>query len=60
MKPILKLLETYGVKRLLRNLGLNTVCEEFLGPNIGECFGSGTATFMVMGTHAPVHVAFAT
>ncbi len=30
-------------------LGLNTVCEEANCPNIGECWGRGTATFMVMG-----------
>ncbi len=49
MKPILKLSDTHKVKRLLRSLKLHTVCEESRCPNIGECFGSGTATFMIMG-----------
>lgn len=49
MKPILTLSSTHKVKRLLRNLKLHTVCEESRCPNIGECFGSGTATFMIMG-----------
>ncbi len=39
----------YRVKRLLREQGLHTVCEEASCPNIGECFGHGTATFMIMG-----------
>jgi lipoic acid synthetase len=38
------------VKRLLRDAKLNTVCEEASCPNIGECFGHGTATFMIMGS----------
>ncbi len=37
------------VKQLLREARLNTVCEEASCPNIGECFGKGTATFMVLG-----------
>lgn len=41
--------ETLRVKRLLRELGLHTVCEEAACPNLGECFGHGTATFMIMG-----------
>ncbi|MCS7196059.1 MAG: lipoyl synthase [Aquificaceae bacterium] len=49
MKPLLKLSDTHRIKRLLRSLKLNTVCEESRCPNIGECFGSGTATFMVLG-----------
>ncbi len=49
MKPTLALSKTHGIKRLLRNLKLNTVCEESRCPNIGECFGSGTATFMILG-----------
>ena len=39
----------YEIKALLREQGLHTVCEEASCPNIGECFGHGTATFMVMG-----------
>jgi len=38
-----------GVKRVLREASLHTVCEEASCPNIGECFGKGTATFMVLG-----------
>lgn len=38
-----------GVKEILRDLGLNTVCEEASCPNIGECFQHGTATFLIMG-----------
>jgi len=37
------------VKTTLRDLGLNTVCEEASCPNIGECFSRGTATFLIMG-----------
>ena len=37
------------VKQVLREAGLHTVCEEASCPNIGECFGKGTATFMVLG-----------
>ena len=37
------------IKQKLRKHGLHTVCEEAACPNIGECFGSGTATFMIMG-----------
>ncbi len=37
------------VYRVLRNGGLNTVCEEARCPNIGECFAQKTATFMIMG-----------
>ncbi|MDJ1184776.1 lipoyl synthase [Roseofilum casamattae] len=38
-----------AVKTTLRDLGLNTVCEEASCPNIGECFQAGTATFLIMG-----------
>ena len=37
------------VKQKLRKHKLHTVCEEASCPNIGECFGGGTATFMIMG-----------
>ncbi len=39
----------YDIKKILREHRLNTVCEEASCPNIGECFGKGTATFMIMG-----------
>jgi lipoic acid synthetase len=38
-----------GLKKILREQNLYTVCEEAACPNIGECFGHGTATFMIMG-----------
>jgi lipoyl synthase len=38
-----------SVKEILRDLNLNTVCEEASCPNIGECFHAGTATFLIMG-----------
>lgn len=37
------------LKRVLREMRLHTVCEEAACPNLGECFGHGTATFMIMG-----------
>ncbi len=39
----------YDIKRILREHRLHTVCEEASCPNIGECFGKGTATFMILG-----------
>jgi lipoic acid synthetase len=39
----------HEIKQILREHRLHTVCEEASCPNIGECFGSGTATFMIMG-----------
>jgi lipoic acid synthetase len=39
----------HAIKRILREHRLHTVCEEASCPNIGECFGKGTATFMIMG-----------
>ena len=37
------------IKSILREHRLHTVCEEASCPNIGECFGKGTATFMILG-----------
>jgi lipoic acid synthetase len=37
------------IKQILREHKLHTVCEEATCPNIGECFGNGTATFMILG-----------
>src|SRR3954454_211395 len=39
----------YEIKRILREQRLHTVCEEASCPNIAECFGKGTATFMILG-----------
>ncbi|MEJ2345219.1 MAG: lipoyl synthase [Gammaproteobacteria bacterium] len=41
--------EVLRLKKVLREHRLYTVCEEASCPNIGECFGHGTATFMIMG-----------
>lgn len=41
--------EVERVKQLLRQHKLHSVCEEATCPNLGECFASGTATFMIMG-----------
>lgn len=41
--------EVQRVKRLLRERGLHSVCEEAACPNLAECFGHGTATFMILG-----------
>lgn len=42
--------ETYeNVRNLMRSKTLHTVCEEAQCPNIGECWGKGTATFLMMG-----------
>jgi len=38
-----------NLKLVLREQKLFTVCEEAACPNLGECFGKGTATFMIMG-----------
>jgi lipoyl synthase len=42
--------ETYEeIQRLMRSKALHTVCEEAMCPNLGECWGSGTATFLMLG-----------
>src|SRR4030067_251935 len=42
--------ETYEwLRDLMRNKDLHTVCEEARCPNVGECWGAGTATFLMMG-----------
>ena len=38
-----------SIKRRMRDLSLHTVCEEARCPNVGECWGGGTATFMILG-----------
>src|SRR5207342_1719472 len=42
------------LKQLMRSLDLHTVCEEARCPNVGECWEHGAATFMILGTCAPV------
>lgn len=46
------------MKRLLRTAELNTVCESANCPNRGECFASGTATFLLMGHNCTRHCTF--
>jgi len=41
--------QTTDMKLMLHDLSLHTVCEEAKCPNLGECFGRGTATFLIMG-----------
>lgn len=42
--------KTYArVKKTIADRGLHTICTEARCPNIGECFGSGTATFLILG-----------
>ena len=42
--------ETYEwLQDLMRTKELHTVCEEAMCPNLGECWGSGTATFLMLG-----------
>jgi lipoic acid synthetase len=41
--------EVQRIKNVLREQKLHTVCEEAACPNLPECFGGGTATFMIMG-----------
>ncbi|MES9894661.1 MAG: lipoyl synthase, partial [Candidatus Thiodiazotropha endolucinida] len=41
--------EVGRIRRILRERGLSSVCEEAACPNLGECFHHGTATFMIMG-----------
>jgi lipoyl synthase len=42
-------IEKLPVTALVRDLGLNTVCQEARCPNIYECWNAGTATFMILG-----------
>lgn len=46
------------MRGLLRRHGLNTVCEGALCPNQGECFGQGTATFLILGRTCTRHCTF--
>ncbi len=48
-KKVIKLSLLSEVKRILRKGKLHTVCEESRCPNIGECFASKTATFLILG-----------
>lgn len=46
------------VDALLQQLKLHTVCSEATCPNLGECFASGTATFMILGSRCSRHCKF--
>src|ERR1700757_4977349 len=39
----------FDVRKLIHGASLNTICEEARCPNIGECWGRGTATFQILG-----------
>jgi lipoic acid synthetase len=45
----IRLSDLHAVKRVMRDRDLHTVCEEARCPNRGECFGAGTATFLLLG-----------
>jgi len=47
-----------AINGLLADLGLHTVCQEAFCPNIGDCWGNGTATFMVLGNICTCHCRF--
>src|SRR3989338_801568 len=46
------------VRRLVDGFRLNTVCEDAMCPNIGECWGKGTCTFMILGDTCTRHCSF--
>lgn len=46
------------VRRMLKDAKLHTVCQEANCPNIGECFDSGTATFLIMGDRCTRNCSF--
>jgi lipoic acid synthetase len=48
-KGVLDIEETRFVRKILKNLNLNTVCEGARCPNKGECYASKTATFLILG-----------
>jgi lipoic acid synthetase len=50
--------ELHGVKSLLREHGVSTVCEEARCPNKAECFSKPTATFMILGARCTRNCAF--
>jgi lipoic acid synthetase len=50
--------EFFETKRLVRDLRLHTVCEEAHCPNVGECWGHRTATFMLLGEVCTRNCAF--
>lgn len=57
-KPIREHREVHRLKTLLRRHELHTVCESARCPNIGECFGKSTATFLILGDRCTRDCAF--
>ena len=50
--------EQTGMRQLLGELHLNTVCQQALCPNISECFSCGQATFLILGTNCTRQCSF--
>jgi lipoic acid synthetase len=50
--------ERHGVKRILHDLGLNTVCNHARCPNLSECYSNKRATFMILGNRCTRNCAF--
>jgi len=50
--------EQSGMRQLLAELRLNTVCQQALCPNISECFSCGQATFLILGTNCTRQCSF--
>ena len=50
--------EQTGMRQLLGDLQLNTVCQQALCPNISECFSCGQATFLILGTNCTRQCSF--
>src|SRR3989440_1022578 len=48
----------FDVRKLIHGASLNTICEEARCPNIAECWGRGTATFMILGDVCTRHCRF--
>ena len=49
---------THGTRKILRDHGVSTVCEEARCPNQGKCFSHGTATFMILGDRCTRNCSF--
>jgi lipoic acid synthetase len=49
---------THGTRKILREHGVSTVCEEARCPNQGKCFSSSTATFMILGDRCTRNCSF--
>jgi len=63
MKPVwldkkINLKSCSAMKEILRNLGVETVCEQALCPNMGECFTRNEATFLILGRNCTRRCSF--